>query len=46
MAKKLLKKSYKYAFLKRKGFKSVFKNGHWGAILNVRRQSIPARVWG
>ena len=37
MAKKLFKKSYKYAFLKRRGFKSVFKNGHWRAILGRLR---------
>ena len=28
-------------FFKKESFKSVFKNGYGGAILNVRRQSIP-----
>ena len=31
-------------FFKKESFKSVFKNGYGGAILNVRRQSIP-EVW-
>ena len=28
-------------FFKKESFKSVFKNGYGGAILNVRRHSIP-----
>lgn len=28
-------------FFKKESFKSVFRNGYWGAVLNVRQQSIP-----